>query len=323
MYNKLFSINASINDISIRLHNIDSSWNNYYTKEEIDDTIEAVNASISNSDSSIIIINEKLQNIDSSWDNYYNKETIDASIVAYAQPKGDYALNTDISANYYTKTQVDKLINESDIFNAELYYTKDDIDNSHFLVANDVSNKLEANDISTKLEANDVSIFITANDISSFLTADDISTKLEANDISTKLEANDVSIFLTANDISTKLEANDVSIFLTANDISTKADKSELFSGSYEDLTDKPDIPEKVSDLTNDAEYTTISDLSIAIANLVNSAPETLDTLGEVAEALNNADTSIIAILDTIGNKANKEDVYTKTQIDASIIEYA
>ena len=314
LYNKLFSINASINDISIRLHNIDSSWNNYYTKEEINDTIEAVNASISNSDSSITIINEKLQNIDSSWDNYYNKETIDASIVAYAQPKGDYALNTDISANYYTKTQVDKLINESDIFNAELYYTKDDIDNSHFLVANDVSNKLEANDISTKLEANDVSIFLTANDISSFLTADDISNKLEAND---------VSIFLTANDISTKLEANDISIFLTANDISTKADKSELFSGSYEDLTDKPDIPEKVSDLTNDAEYTTISDLSTAIANLVNSAPETLDTLGEVAEALNNADTSIIAILDTIGNKANKEDVYTKTQIDASIIEYA
>ena len=60
LYNTLQSINTSINDISSRLHDIDSSWNNYYTKDEIDDTIEVVNASIINTDSSIVTINEKL-----------------------------------------------------------------------------------------------------------------------------------------------------------------------------------------------------------------------------------------------------------------------
>ncbi len=47
-------------------------------------------------------------------------------------------------------------------------------------------------------------------------------------------------------------------------DISGKADKSELFSGDYNDLTNKPTIPSvptKVSDLTNDAGYITVDDL--------------------------------------------------------------
>ena len=117
LYNTLQSINTSINDISSRLHDIDSSWNNYYTKDEIDDTIEVVNASIINTDSSIVTINEKLQNIDSSWDNYYDKETIDASIVEYAQPKGEYltehqdlsllATKFEVSTGYYNKHEVE------------------------------------------------------------------------------------------------------------------------------------------------------------------------------------------------------------------------
>lgn len=186
---------------------------------------------------------------------------------------------------YLTNADTSRFITEQQLL--DNYYTKNDIDNKHYLIVNNIS---------TKLDTNDVSKFITLNDIS---------TKLELNDISTKLEANDVSKFITL------------------NDVSTKANKGELFSGSYNDLFDKPYIPEKVSDLVNDREYTALSDLSTALADLVNSAPETLDTLGEIANALESADSSILAIINTIGNKANKDDVYTKDAINTSILNYA
>lgn len=53
-------------------------------------------------------------------------------------------------------------------------------------------------------------------------------------------------------------------------DVSNKADKDELFSGSYNDLTDKPSIPTvptNVSAFTNDAGYMTSAD----VENIVNS----------------------------------------------------
>ena len=52
-------------------------------------------------------------------------------------------------------------------------------------------------------------------------------------------------------------------------------------------------------------------------SNLVGGAPETLDTLKELADALgNNPD-----ILQTINDKANKSVVYTKEEIDTIIVE--
>ncbi len=48
------------------------------------------------------------------------------------------------------------------------------------------------------------------------------------------------------------------------------------------------------------------------IANLVNSAPETLDTLGELAAAINNHEDSYDALLEVVGNKANKTEIPTK-----------
>ncbi len=45
------------------------------------------------------------------------------------------------------------------------------------------------------------------------------------------------------------------------------------------------------------------------VANLVNSAPETLNTLGELATAIQNHEDEYDALLETIGNKANKSDL--------------
>lgn len=55
------------------------------------------------------------------------------------------------------------------------------------------------------------------------------------------------------------------------------------------------------------------------VAALVGSAPETLDTIEELATALNNNKDIITVLNDSIATKANKTDVYTKAEVDAAI----
>lgn len=52
--------------------------------------------------------------------------------------------------------------------------------------------------------------------------------------------------------------------------------------------------------------YATTTDVSTAIANLVNTAPEALDTLNELAAALDNDPDFAENVLEAIGTKADK-----------------
>lgn len=94
-------------------------------------------------------------------------------------------------------------------------------------------------------------------------------------------------------------------------DISGKADKADLAevatSGSYNDLDNKPTIPSKVSDLTNDSGFATTDDVDTAIAALVSSAPSTLDTLNELAQALGDDPNFATTISTQLGGKVDKE----------------
>jgi len=73
-------------------------------------------------------------------------------------------------------------------------------------------------------------------------------------------------------------------------------DKPTLFSGSYDDLTSKPTIP----DLTG---YATETYVGTAISNLVDTAPETLNTLNELAAALGDDPNYATTISTALGNK--------------------
>lgn len=95
--------------------------------------------------------------------------------------------------------------------------------------------------------------------------------------------------------------------------------KPTLFSGSYNDLTDKPTIP-SVAGLASETYVqnavsgkATTTYVDTKIADLVNSAPTTLDTLGELATALQNNSSTVEALNSAIGNKANTTDVTALT----------
>lgn len=57
------------------------------------------------------------------------------------------------------------------------------------------------------------------------------------------------------------------------------------------------------------------------IANLVNSAPEALDTLGEISTLLQENDSLIDGLLTEVGKKANAAETYTKTETDNKYVE--
>ena len=58
------------------------------------------------------------------------------------------------------------------------------------------------------------------------------------------------------------------------------------------------------------------------VAALVGSAPETLDTIEELATALNNNKDIVTVLNDSIATKANKTEVYTKAEVDALLANY-
>jgi len=66
-----------------------------------------------------------------------------------------------------------------------------------------------------------------------------------------------------------------------------------------------------------------LAEIDTRIANLINSAPETLDTLSELAMALNGDENFATTITNSIATKANILDVYNKTEVDTLLEEKA
>lgn len=64
--------------------------------------------------------------------------------------------------------------------------------------------------------------------------------------------------------------------------------------------------PTKVSQFENDADYATNSDVDQKIAQMVDSAPETLDTLNELAEALGDDPNFATTVINKINTKVDK-----------------
>lgn len=107
-----------------------------------------------------------------------------------------------------------------------------------------------------------------------------------------------------------------LSTVATSGSYDDLADKPTLFSGSYNDLTNKPTLfSGSYNDLTDKPTIPSVAGLASEtyvnqkVADLVNSAPTTLDTLGEVATAIQNNATVVEALNNSIGNKANATDV--------------
>ncbi len=82
--------------------------------------------------------------------------------------------------------------------------------------------------------------------------------------------------------------------------------KAVATTGSYNDLANKPTIPVKVSDISNDSKFQTEDQVKAAIAAIVNGAPGALDTLDELAAALGDNPHFATTIMEMLGDKVEK-----------------
>ncbi len=74
------------------------------------------------------------------------------------------------------------------------------------------------------------------------------------------------------------------------------------------------------TDLTNTLkDYATKQDVDNRVKEVIGTAPEALDTLGEIADKLSNNDDVVSAIVNALSEKANTADVYTKSDVDTKV----
>lgn len=139
---------------------------------------------------------------------------------------------------------------------------------------------------------------------SGFITVDDIPDVTESDPTVPAWAKNPTKPSYTYDEITDKPT-------LFSGSYNDLTNKPTLFSGSYNDLTDKPTIP-SVAGLASEtyvqsavADKATTTYVDTKVANLVNSAPTTLDTLGEVATAIQNNASVVEALNSAIGSKAN------------------
>lgn len=109
--------------------------------------------------------------------------------------------------------------------------------------------------------------------------------------------------------INLKASQSDLEAYMSATD--TKVSELEEKIGN---------VPTKVSEFENDANYQSASQVDARIQEVVAAAPEALDILKELADALGNDPNFAGTVTTELAKKANSIDVYTKEEADAKFI---
>lgn len=109
--------------------------------------------------------------------------------------------------------------------------------------------------------------------------------------------------------INLKASQSDLEAYMSATDI--KVSELEEKIGN---------VPTKVSEFENDANYQSASQVDARIQEVVAAAPEALDTLKELADALGNDPDFAGTVTTELAKKANSIDVYTKEEADTKFI---
>ena len=133
----------------------------------------------------------------------------------------------------------------------------------------------------------------------------------------------------TADVMSQKAVTDELNSKANKSDIPTKTSQLTNDSGyltqhqSLSDYAKKSEVNTELSKKVDNTTYTndkqtfaTKTEVDTRIKEVIGTAPEALDTLGEIADKLNGDSDAIEAINNVLSGKANSKDVYTKSESD-------
>lgn len=190
-----------------------------------------------------------------------------------------------------------------------------------------LSEKANKSDLPTKLSDldNDTN-YITLADIPTvnipsldeYVTEEELNSKgyiTQHQDIShlaTKAEVSDIDFYNIKNNPVINSETGKLLFVDESGNIGLQLEDAGLFVANVfagphvlSNKADKSEVPTSTSQLTNDSGYITKPVVDQAIASLVDSAPETLDTIGEIASALKNNANIVDVLHQSISSKQN------------------
>lgn len=124
------------------------------------------------------------------------------------------------------------------------------------------------------------------------------------------------NIKVTSSNLAFESSIPSVDEFVTKDEVALKANQSDV-DFQINALNDKVNaivVPTKVSELENNSAYQTASDVDNRINQIVGTAPEALDTLGEIAAKLADNDDAVAALTNQIAGKASSESLTSETE---------
>lgn len=228
-------------------------------------------------------------------DRYYTEEEIDSIIKEHKH-----------SDTYYDKHQIDQLLgekSESDHIHDDRYYKKEEVDNS---INNEISNRtVQYNELKADVEQK------ISKEVSDRTTQyNTLNAKLgEKSNDGHKHVVNDITDFPTSmpanggdsstvNGHTVEINVPEGAVFTDTVYVHPETHPASMITG----------LPTKVSQFENDKKYQTEEEVMGKISALIDSSPEFLDTLNEIANAIGNDPNFSVTIMNLISNKVEKEE---------------
>ena len=128
--------------------------------------------------------------------------------------------------------------------------------------------------------------------------------------------------YITASSLSGYATNSQLNVYATVANVNLKANLADLTTTNVTELTNLYYTNSRVYSNVTQLGYATTGYVDGAVANLVNSAPATLDTLRELAEALGNDASFATTVTNSLASKANTSSLTTSNVVELTNLYY-
>lgn len=270
-------------------------------------TVETFTANSSTNKTANIVVPTKTSDITNDSD-FVNSTQVGTALAAYTYPSQDLYTQSDIdtmlaqisSLKIEVVNALPQTGNADTIYLLRVRQQGNDIYQEYFWVNNawELIGGIDLTDYYTKTEVN--TLLTAKADVSAIPTK----TSDLTNDSNFAVDANYVH---TDNNYTTA-EKNKLAGIAAGAEVNVQSDWNQTTTTADDFIKNKPSIPTKTSDLTNDSGFITTAAIPTNVSAFNNDAGY-LDEIPDDSVGLNQLDSTVVNALNNINNKANTADL--------------